>query len=116
MRIGLSGGMSVLGTFASLVAAFALSFISMLFGALDIKLVIIAAVAAFLGSVFDSFLGSTVQIKYQCRVCNEITEKEEHCRKYTNRYSGFYFFDNDVVNLFSSAFAGILAAIIAAII
>ena len=113
---GLSGGMSVIGTAASLAAAFVISVISMLFGALDFKLAAVAALSAFLGVIFDSFLGSALQIKYQCRVCNQITEKEEHCNKPTVRHSGFYFFDNDVVNLFSGAFAGILAATVSSLI
>ncbi len=109
VRSGLSGGMSVIGTVASFVGALILSFVAFLFGAVDLKLMLVAAVCAFLGAVFDSFIGSVLQIKYKCRICKEITENEIHCGKYTDRFSGLAFFDNDVVNLFSGFFAAILA-------
>lgn len=110
---GLSGGMSVIGTVSSLLASFIISGIALAFGAVDIKLMLLISASAFLGAVFDSLLGSVVQIKYRCAVCGKITEKEYHCKKKANRYSGFEFFDNDVVNLLSSLFAAALAAIFA---
>lgn len=109
---GISGGMSVVGTLSSLVGAILFSLIALAFGVADIFIVIIAAGAAFLGTVFDSFLGSVFQIKYRCKTCGMLVEREEHCGKRTVRESGFSFFDNDVVNLFSGAFAAILAALI----
>lgn len=115
-EIGLSGGMSVLGTVAAFIGAFLISFIAIPFGALDIKLVLVASVSAFLGSLFDSFLGSLLQIKYKCAVCEDITEKEFHCKKPTKRYTGYSFFDNDVVNLFSGAFAAVIAVVVTALI
>ena len=81
-------------------------------GVLDVELMILVSVVAFIGAIFDSMLGSLLQIKYKCRLCGEITEREVHCGKRTERLSGFYFFDNDVVNLFSGAFAAILVAVI----
>lgn len=107
---GLSGGISVIGTLASLVAAFVIGFIALLFRAVDWKLMLIASLVAFLGAVFDSFLGSIFQVKYKCRKCGEITERTEHCNEATEKTSGFYFFDNDTVNLTSGLFSAILAA------
>lgn len=106
---GLSGGMSLCGTVSSLVGAVLISFIGFLFVGHDYKLLIIASIAAFLGAVFDSFLGSLFQVKYKCRVCSKITEKEVHCKRQTEKCSGFEFFDNDVVNLLSGAFAALLS-------
>lgn len=108
---GISGGMSVVGTLSSLVAAFLLSFIPFFFGAFDISLVVISALTAFAGVLFDSFLGSVFQIKFKCRECGSVTEREEHCGKPTLHVSGYAFFDNDVVNLLSGAFTAILAAV-----
>lgn len=113
---GISGGMSVIGTLSSLVGAIVISLIPFAFGVYDSMLpVVIAALAAFLGVVFDSFLGSILQIKYTCRVCGALTEREEHCGSPTTRHSGFAFFDNDVVNLTSGVFAAAVAASLTAI-
>lgn len=110
---GISGGVSLVGTLSALVAAFALSFLALGFGMIDWRLALLAAIAAFVGQVFDSLLGSLVQIKYRCPVCDKITERRTCCNKLTVRYRGFEFFDNDVVNLFSGLFASSLAAIVA---
>ena len=109
---GLSGGMSVIGTLASLVAPFGIAAIALAFSAISLKAMLVISLAAFLGVVFDSFLGSLLQVKYKCRVCGEITEREVHCRKPTRKHSGFTFFDNDVVNLLSGAFAALLGFVL----
>lgn len=113
---GLSGGMSVVGTLASLFGAFLISGIAWAFGALNVWLFLIVSGCAFLGAIFDSFLGSLLQVKYKCKVCAEITEREVHCRKRTEKISGFYFFDNDVVNLLGGAFSAVLAATVFALL
>ena len=109
---GLSGGMSVIGTAASLIGAFVIALIALAFGAIDLKLLLLTALCGFAGSVFDSFLGSLFQVKYKCSKCSEITEKTEHCGAETEKVSGFYFFDNDVVNLVSGLFAAVLASVL----
>lgn len=110
-KCGLSGGMSYHGTFASLIAALALSALALPFG-IGIVEALVCAGTAFLGVIFDSFLGSVLQVKYQCTVCGEITEKEFCCRKNTKKHSGFEFFDNDVVNLTSGVFTAVITALI----
>ncbi len=109
---GLSGGMSVIGTASSLCAAIAISTIALAFDIVNIKFMLIIAGAAFLGAVFDSMLGSLLQVKFECKTCGEITEREIHCKKPTKKCAGFYFFDNDVVNFFSGFFAAVLAAVL----
>ena len=108
-RAGLSGGMTVIGTVASLGGAVIVSFVAFAFGVIDIYSTLISAGAAFLGAIFDSFLGSLLQIKYRCPKCNEITERDIHCDIRGEKYSGFAFFDNDVVNLLSGVFSAALA-------
>lgn len=110
---GLSGGMSLLGTAASLVASLALSFLACAFGMMGWRLALVSASAAFLGSLFDSLLGSLVQVKYRCPLCGSVTERTSHCGARTAKVSGFYFFDNDVVNLFSGLFASLVALVVA---
>ena len=109
---GISGGMSLLGTVASLVASFVITLISFALGMIDIKGAIILALIAFLGMIFDSALGSLLQIKYKCTVCGRITEKKEHCEASTVKYRGVSFVNNDVVNITASVFTAILALII----
>lgn len=105
---GISGGMSFIGTFSSLIAAV---LISLYLGTLNWWYVLVSAVAAFLGVIFDSFLGSIFQIKFECRRCGKITERYTHCDEPTKQIAGFAFFDNDVVNLLSGVFsAGVAIA------
>ena len=109
---GVSGGMSILGTSASLVAAFVVSSVALAFGEISLIEMLIIAAAAFLGAVFDSFLGSLFQVKYKCRVCQHIVERTEHCGEITEKYRGFVPISNDVVNFISTLFAATLAAIV----
>ena len=111
---GISGGMSVHGTVASLVAALIISAFAYILGFEGYGLFEFAVVAlcAFLGACFDSLLGSFVQVKYRCSVCDKIIESEEHCGKKAVKCSGISFVDNDIVNLLSSAFSAVLASLI----
>ena len=109
---GISGGMSLPGTLASLLASAAVSLVAYAFGAISILELLIITAAAFLGAIFDSFLGSLLQVKYKCTVCSEIVEKEEHCGAKTAHYRGVKIINNDVVNLLSTAASALAAAIV----
>jgi uncharacterized protein (TIGR00297 family) len=109
---GLSGGMSLIGTLSALVGSYLISLIAYLLSVIDLKLFILSGAIAFVGTVFDSMLGSLVQVKYACKVCGKITEKEEHCNSKTEKHSGLRFFDNDVVNFLSGAFSALLSIVI----
>ncbi len=109
---GVSGGMSVLGTVSSAIAALLISAISLLFDSIGIITALLIAISAILGAIFDSFLGSLVQVKYRCRRCLQIVEREEHCGQATEKHSGLRFVNNDVVNLLGTLFSAILAAIL----
>ena len=109
---GISGGMSFIGTFAALVGATLISTIAFMFGTVNLKLFFIVTAAAFLGSVFDSFLGSLFQVKYKCPVCGSLTEREEHCGSATVKVSGYSCIDNDIVNVLSSLFSAVICAVI----
>lgn len=109
---GISGGMSLIGTAASLIAAAITASVALAFGALTITEALIVTAAAFFGAVFDSFLGSLAQVKYKCTVCSEIVEKEEHCGSKTVHYRGVRIINNDVVNFLSTLVSAALAALI----
>jgi uncharacterized protein (TIGR00297 family) len=112
---GISGGMSLEGTFASLAAALLISFIaySLDLDGFGVKEFFIVSGCAFLGAVLDSMLGSLLQVKYKCPVCGALTEEKLHCDTPTVKHSGFEAIDNDVVNMISCAFAAILALALA---
>lgn len=109
---GISGGMSLLGTAASLLAAAIVAALGLVFDKIDIVGALIVLLSAFLGAVFDSFLGSLVQIKYKCNVCGLIVEREEHCGEKTVRHAGIPFVTNDTVNLLGTLFSATLAPIL----
>ncbi len=109
---GLSGGMSVLGTFVSLAAPFLFLLISVAFGVFDFEIWAFSSVFAAFGALFDSFLGSVFQCKFKCKSCGIITEKDIHCCEKTERISGFKLITNDVVNILSAATAAALSIII----
>ena len=109
---GLSGGMSLLGTFSSLAASAVISLVVLLFGVVDAAGFAIIFVSGFLGSVFDSMLGSLLQVKYRCTVCKSIVEREVHCGAKTEKYRGLSFISNDTVNFFSTFFAAAMAVVI----
>ena len=109
---GISGGMSVIGTLASLLAAGLFSLLVLPFGIKSFTFILIVIVSAFLGVVFDSFLGSLLQVKYKCTVCNSLTEREWHCNKLTKQVAGYRFFDNDVVNITSAVFSALVAVLL----
>lgn len=109
---GLSGGVSLIGTIASFIAAIIFPMIAVAFGVLSFKFVLIVGACAFLGALFDSVLGSLLQVKYRCDECTAITEKIIHCDRPTVYHSGVKWIDNDVVNLFSTLFAVIVAMVV----
>lgn len=109
---GVSGGMSVLGTVASAIASLTISAISLLFDSIGIIAALLIAISSILGAIFDSLLGSLVQVKYRCKKCGQIVEREEHCGQATEKQSGLCFVNNDTVNLLGTLFSAILAAIL----
>ena len=106
---GLSGGVTVLGTIASLVAS---SVMALLFmgtaGCLLSEAVIIAA-SGLLGALFDSFLGATVQVHYRDKT-GALTERPYDGEGNRNeRARGMKWIDNDAVNFLSGLFSASIA-------
>ena len=114
--VGESGGMSLLGTFSSFVGGLIISLIALSFGVLSLTETLIVALAAFLGAVFDSFLGSLLQAKYKCLACGAIVERKEHCETETVKHRGLAFVTNDTVNFFGTVFAATVGCVISIIL
>ena len=118
VEVGASGGVTWLGTAASLGGA---AFIGLLggLGALILGqgwaaagVLLLAAVAGGLaGSLFDSFLGATVQAIYWCDACQKETERKMHrCGTRTSLLRGWPWLGNDLVNFFASVLGALVAA------
>ncbi len=68
--------------------------------------------AGLLGSLFDSFLGATVQAIYFCDYCRKETERypTHTCGNRTRQLRGWRWLDNDWVNFLSSVVGAAVAA------
>jgi uncharacterized protein (TIGR00297 family) len=123
---GTSGGVTGLGTWASVAGALligatatALSQIESLvsgrgwsFEAVTYPLIAVAGGLG--GSLFDSLLGSTVQGIYYCSLCDKETESPvHHCGQTTRLLRGWPWLNNDVVNFVASLVGGLITATLA---
>ena len=124
---GTSGGISLIGTFASLAGS---ALIGILAASLhpttdsvstglntSLSIFIIVTLAGLAGSLFDSFLGATVQAMYFCPKDNKETEKHplHTCGTPTTQIRGWSWLNNDCVNFACGAF-GMVVAIISSVL
>lgn len=116
---GMSGGISLLGTIASMFGAGFIAFLSSACYAyyynLSTNVIIIfliIASAGFGGNLIDSILGATIQSKYRCMVCGEITERKIHHDTPCELTQGYTFIDNNAVNFTSSLIASLGAVMV----
>lgn len=108
---GLSGGVTLWGFTASLLGAAIIAG----FYAIDSqnwKELLFIIGCGFAGALVDSILGSCLQVKYRCTVCQMLTERTEHCGEPTERVKGSSKITNDAVNLMCNVFVGILAVLL----
>ncbi len=109
---GTSGGVSLFGTFASLLGASIIALPAALFVDHWVLFPLIAF-AGLAGSLFDSFLGATVQAMYFCPTDQKETEKHplHTCGTRTVHIRGWKWLDNDWVNFACSA-VGVAVALL----
>lgn len=110
---GTSGGISLVGTLASLTGSALIAFLASLLTDTwsPFPLVTFSGLA---GSLFDSFLGGTVQAMYFCPTDQKETEKHplHTCGTETVHIRGWKWLDNDWVNFACGAFGVAIALII----
>ncbi len=98
MATGLSGGISMKGTLAGLLATLLLAIIGALVYNIESLMVFWIAMAGFSGMLIDSIIGSLLQVKYKLANGN-LTENAMQSAKIARGYS---WCDNDMVNLLSN--------------
>lgn len=123
VETGTSGGLTLAGTRAALAGAALIGAMAAVVSwnlaqpltaqlAAFITITLIGALAGLLGSLFDSFLGATVQAIYRCDQCQKDTERypTHTCGAATRLIRGWPWLDNDWVNFVSSVVGAALAA------
>jgi uncharacterized protein (TIGR00297 family) len=107
---GTSGGISLWGTGASLLGAAVIALPAALFTEYWLLFPLIT-VAGLAGSLFDSFLGATVQAMYYCPTDKKETEKHplHTCGTETVHIRGWEWLNNDWVNFACGAFGVMIA-------
>lgn len=105
---GTSGGVSLVGTLASLAGAGIIGMLAALLAPTGINwaLFLWITIAGLLGALFDSLLGATVQAIYFCPACQKETERNptHSCGTETTQIRGWKWLSNDWVNCACGAF------------
>ncbi len=110
---GTSGGVSLSGTGASLLGSAAIALLAAWFTG-DWSLFPLITFAGLAGSLFDSFLGATVQAMYYCPTDKKETEKHplHTCGTETVHIRGWKWLNNDWINFACGAFGTFTALLL----
>ena len=132
--VGTSGGVTLLGTFTALLGAAFIGAGAVVLTAISprwdaslgtasaqrfdlpasgVALLGVTAVSGLVGSLFDSWLGATVQAVYYCDYDRKETERRVHsCGRATRLVRGYRWIGNDVVNFLASLLGSGIALVV----
>ena len=113
---GISGGVSLIGFIGAALGAILISVSASPWLNNTSEFMMIIFISGFLGSTFDSVLGSTLQGKFNCIICSKTVENEIHCGKNSLHSNGVKWLDNDAVNFAASMFGGFISIALASLI
>jgi len=121
---GTSGGVSLFGTVASLLGSALIAILALFLNPTETlvtgywSLVLVITFAGLVASLFDSFLGATVQAMYFCPTDQKETEKHplHTCGTQTVHIRGWEWLNNDLVNVACGMFGSIIAVLFIATI
>jgi uncharacterized membrane protein len=102
---GTSGGISLWGSLGGLLGAMVVFLSAHFFLSFPFTQYFYFSLAGIVGSLFDSFLGATIQAQWRCEVCGKTTERKVHCGQVAQHIEGLRWVNNDVVNV-GCAFVG----------
>ncbi|MGQ9595957.1 MAG: DUF92 domain-containing protein [Thermoproteota archaeon] len=116
---GLSGGVTLLGTFAGLIGSLIIVITasvlvfagvpSILMNVRDFgRMILASSIAGFLGMLIDSLLGATIQAVYASKANGMLCEDPRKCNGECDLVKGFKPIGNNSVNLLSCMLAGML--------
>ncbi|WP_430603308.1 hypothetical protein IGJ02_000694 [Enterococcus sp. DIV0724b] len=116
---GLSGGISILGSVASIFGSLLISFAFWLFFGWNhfsqlptSVMIIVPCICGIVNSIVDSLLGATLQAKYRCVICEQLTEQKKHHLQPSKLVNGISWLSNDWVNFFSGCLTILLSWVI----
>jgi uncharacterized protein (TIGR00297 family) len=110
---GASGGITLLGTLATLAGGALIGLLAGLFSSEGVwKIAVAVTLAGLAGSLLDSLMGGTVQAIYRCPTCDKETERHpvHSCGTPTVQARGLSWLNNDLVNFIASLFGAAVAA------
>lgn len=116
VRPGTSGAISPLGEIAMVFGSFAIGLTAWVlrlgnWSLMEIMLVVISS--SIIGSTVDSFLGATIQAKYECSNCGKTVEGKMHCGKPSRYVKGVRAIDNNAINFIGTLTGSITAMVFA---
>ncbi|HLY03987.1 MAG TPA: DUF92 domain-containing protein [Candidatus Cybelea sp.] len=108
IEAGLSGGVSLLGTLATIAGALCVAIVASLLRVAPLWPVAVAGVA---GALLDSVAGASLQARQWCPACSCECETPQHyCGTPTTMRRGVRWIQNDAVNLMATLCGAIVAA------